>query len=93
MTNILAGVITGSLVASSVFFGDAVSSSTNVPIGDAFGLAIGSCGIVWWVGKNFQALKDGQKFTNARLDRIETYLGIKFLAKQKEESTTTGLTP
>ena len=86
--NLLFGIVAGLSTTGVTLLADSITEQTNIPIGLAFGLGAGACWIVWWVGRNFQALKDGQKMTNGRLDRIESYLGIKFLAKQKEDSTT-----
>ncbi len=59
MTNIIAALGFGGYAAGAVVLGQTVlTSNAAVPVEQALGLSIFVAGIVWWMGRKFQAIED-----------------------------------
>lgn len=69
-----------SLLATISIFGFMLDEKVPISIGAAFSLGGAFFGAVWWIGRKFQALEDGQE--QAKTDRESVY---KQLEKDRRE--------
>ncbi len=60
MTNLVAGTTLGLMtVAAAVIAGDpAISGASNVNLSEVVSVGVAVCGLVWWLGRKFQAIED-----------------------------------
>lgn len=75
MQSLLAGISIGGLTGTTMFLSEVViTGSTQVPLEQAATIGVAICGVVWWMGKNFQKLSDGQERLNEKVENLETFV-------------------
>ena len=77
MTNILAGTILGiTAIAAAVIAGDpAISGDSNVNLSEVVSVGVAVCGLVWWLGRKFQAIEDALAAHGKALEKLPCVQG------------------
>jgi hypothetical protein len=91
MTNILAGPILGmATIAAAVIAGDAsLSGESHVNLGEVVSVGVAVCGLVWWLGRKFQAIEDALAAHGRALEKLPCVQGK--IGPGKEECSGTDL--
>lgn len=87
MQTLLSGIGIGGVTGITLLASEVViTGATQVPVEHAATVAVGLCSIVWWMGKNFQKLADGQKRLNEKVEAIEIHCSIVSSACNKSKA-------
>ncbi len=77
MTNLLAGPVLGmATIAAAVIAGDAsLSGESHVNLGEVVSVGVAVCGLVWWLGRKFQAIEDALAAHGKALEKLPCVQG------------------
>jgi hypothetical protein len=75
MTNLIAALVIGGATSSGVVLGDALGGGTNITLGEAVGVGVFACGIVYYIGRKLQSLEDGQKTLRTDIKNLPCHSG------------------
>lgn len=77
MTNLVAGLALGTAaVVAAVAAGDApIGGETHVNLGEVVSVGVAVCGLVWWLGRKFQAIEDALAAHGRALERLPCVKG------------------
>ncbi len=77
MTNLVAGPVLGMVtIAAAVIAGDAsISGESHVNLGEVVSVGVAVCGLVWWLGRKFQAIEDALAAHGRALEKLPCVQG------------------
>ena len=77
MTNLVAGPVLGiATIAAAVVAGDAsISGESHVNLGEVVSVGVAVCGLVWWLGRKFQAIEDALAAHGRALEKLPCVKG------------------
>jgi hypothetical protein len=72
MTNLVAGPVLGLMtVAAAVVAGDAsIGGESHVNLSEVVSVGVAVCGLVWWLGRKFQAIEDALAAHGRALEKL-----------------------
>jgi hypothetical protein len=77
MTNVVAGAVLGLVtIGAALAAGDAsISGESHVNLSEVVSVGVAVCGLVWWLGRKFQAIEDALKEHGRILEKLPCVKG------------------
>ncbi len=93
MTNLVAGPVLGmATVAAAVVAGDpAISGASNVNLSEVVSVGVAVCGLVWWLGRKFQAIEDALAAHGKALEKLPCLKGTANCNREESNGTDVAL--
>ena len=90
MTNLVAGPVLGmATIAAAVVAGDpSLSGESHVNLGEVVSVGVAVCGLVWWLGRKFQAIEDALAAHGRTLEKLPCLKGtVDECVKEKRDAS------